>query len=295
MSDLSLDIQTFVRVAAGLALFFAVFSLWRGRVTIAGSDQLPYHRLRQQRTVRGWQQIFLGIILALVSAWLGFYGEQTAYAIFPVTATPSPTLVPTQTPTISQTPTITLTPSDTPTLEFTYTPSATPIPQMPDSVRSQFTALLTPSGNELFSPLVFSLGLSAAYEPLNSGTLFQNPISGIYANFSYDQMTNGLQWSALWYRAGQLIYYETLEWDGGTGGLGYSEWFPNAEEWMPGVYQVQIFVGEIPFVVGEFELQGDPATSTPTAPPTATITVTPTRTPTPTITPTHTRFPTATP
>lgn len=295
MSNLSLDLQTFLRVGVALAVFFALFSIWRGRVTLIDSDRLPYHRLRQQRAIRGWQLIFLGILLAVLAAWLSFYGEQTAYTIFPVTATPSPTLTPSLTPTISQTPTITLTPSETPTLLFTYTPSATPIPQMPDLVRSQFTALVTPSGGELFSPLVFSRGLSAAYEPLDAGSLFQNPVSGIYANFSYDQMANGLQWTALWYRDGQLVYYETSEWDGGTGGLGYSEWFPDADDWLPGAYQVQIFVGETSIVVGDFEVQGDPPTSTPTPPPSATATETPTRTPTATISPTHTRFPTATP
>ncbi|HEY4717557.1 MAG TPA: hypothetical protein VIH14_00955, partial [Anaerolineales bacterium] len=88
---------------------------------------------------------------------------------------------------------------------------------------------------------------------------------------------------------------ETKPWDGATGGYGFTEWIPDAEEWLPGRYQVRIFVGIEPKVVGEFEVAGDPSTSTPTPTPSDTPTPTPTRTLTRTITATHTRWPTQTP
>jgi hypothetical protein len=107
-------------------------------------------------------------------------------------------------------------------------------------------------------------------------------------------MLPDVQWTAVWYRDGEVIYYETKPWDGGTGGYGYSEWIPKAEEWLPAHYQVVIFVGMDAKIGGEFEVTGAPATSsvTPTASPTATST--PTKTFTPTVTATHTRFPTPT-
>lgn len=294
MQDLALDIQSFIRVAALLALFFAVLTFWRGRQAIQGAGQLPYLRLRQQRILQGWQLIFLALVLGAAAYWLGFHGEAAAYRFFPVTATPSFTPTPSQTPTISSTPTITLTPSETPTLQFTYTPTATSIPTLPAEVQAEFTALVTPNPNAVFSPLIFARDINAAFEPVGAASIFQNPIIGIYAYFSYDQMAPGVQWSAVWYRDGELVYYETKPWDGVTGGLGFSEWFPDADQWLPGLYQVQIFVGLEPKVVGEFEVRGEPPTLTPTPAPTATATETPTRTNTPTITPTHTRVPTAT-
>ena len=63
------------------------------------------------------------------------------------------------------------------------------------------------------------------------------------AVFTYDQMTPGAQWTALWYREGELVHYETIPWNGETGGFGFTEWEAPASEWLPGTYQVQIFVG----------------------------------------------------
>jgi hypothetical protein len=107
-------------------------------------------------------------------------------------------------------------------------------------------------------------------------------------------MVDGVQWTALWYYQGELVNFETQVWQGGTGGLGFSEWGPDAEAWRPGIYQVQIFVGTEAKVVGEFLVSGEPVTSTWTPTPTRTPTPTFTVTNTPTITATHTRLPTAT-
>jgi type VI secretion system secreted protein VgrG len=148
---------------------------------------------------------------------------------------------------------------------------------------------VTPSGDAVFSPLTFATGYDAAYNPLGASEQFTNPVGHLYALFSYDQMINGVQWTALWYRDGELVYFETLEWDGGTGGYGFSDWNPEPEEWLPGFYQVVIFVGLDAKISGDFEVVGLPATVTPTP----TITHTPTITLT--TTPTHTRWPTNTP
>lgn len=295
MAVLSLDIASFVRTATFVALFFALYALWRGRAAISASGEMPYHRLREQRLLHGWQVIFWALVLLAVAGWLNFYGEAAAYAVFPVTSTPSPTETPSLTPSPSLSPTISLTPSLTPTLQFTYTPSPSAVPVLPPSVLAQFTSVVTPNASAVFSPLTFSRGINfSTYQAIDAGAAFANPVSGIYATFSYDGMLPDVQWSAVWYRAGEPVYYETKPWDGGTGGYGYSEWFPDAEEWLPGTYQVIIFVGTEPKIGGEFEVTGAPATSSVTPTASATASGTPTKTSTPTITATHTRFPTAT-
>jgi type VI secretion system secreted protein VgrG len=295
MPTFSLDIASFIRTSVFVVLFFALYAFWRGRIAIRDSGELPYHRLRQQRLLHGWQVVFWALVLLAMAAWLNFYGEATAFTVFPVTATPSQTETPSLTPSPSLTPTITSTQSLTPTLQFTYTPSPSAIPALPSSVLSQFTSLVTPNPNAVFSPLTFSRGINFnTYLAIDAGVAFANPVGSIYATFSYDGMLPDVQWSAVWYRDGELVYYETKPWDGGTGGYGYTEWIPDAEEWLPGIYQVQIFVGVEPKVVGEFEVTGTPATSSATPTPSQTATGTPTKTSTPTITATHTRFPTPT-
>lgn len=277
MPGLALDLHSFIRAATYILLFFGLYALWRGRGELRSATDLPYVRVRQQRIMAGWRGIFVALLLFLGAAWFGFYGERTAYAVFPVTATPTLSPTATLSPTPSLTPSQTLTPSITPTPEFT------PIPRLPASVLAEFTSMVTPNPAAVFSPFTFARGINpASYAPVQPGGSFANPVSAIYAIFSYDQMLPGVQWTALWYRDGELVHYETKPWDGGSGGLGYTEWIADAEDWLPGVYQVQMFVGEEAKLVGEFEVTGQPATSTPT------------RTPTPLPTATHTRQPTAT-
>jgi type VI secretion system secreted protein VgrG len=295
MPAFSLDLQAFIRVAIYVFIFFGLYAFWRGRASISASAGLPYFRLRQQRLAAGWRTLFLAIALFGVSAWLAFYGERTAYSIFPVTDTPSLTPTPLASLTPSLTPTETLTPSITPTLQFSLTPSPSAVPVMPPEVSSQFTSAVTPNPNAVFSPLTFARRVNLdTYLAVDAGTVFANPVGSMYATFSYDGMLPGVQWTALWYRGAELVHFETIPWDGGTGGYGFSEWIPDAEEWLPSTYQVQIFVGSEVKVVGSFEVTGAPATSSPTPTASSTATATASKTSTPTITATHTRQPTAT-
>ena len=293
--DLSLDIQSFIRTATLLATIFAVINIWRGIRLLRNREASPYFRFRQQQLSRSWRNLFFGAFLFIFAAWLFFLGEESAYKIFPVTNTPSPsaTHVPSMTSTIEAT--VTPTPSITQTLQFTYTASPSPIPVLPQSISALFVSEVTPNPNTLFSPLVFSKGLNLeTYNTSDEAILFQNPVNQIFVTFSYDQMLSGVQWTVLWYRQGELVNIESILWDGATGGLGFAEWAPDAEEWLPGSYQVQIFVGQQVVVVGDFVVEGEALTSTSTMTATETHTATFTATLSPTMTATHTRFPTDT-
>jgi type VI secretion system secreted protein VgrG len=157
----------------------------------------------------------------------------------------------------------------------------------------QFKSEVTPNPAALFSPLIFGQGIDLkTYAPIDSATVFINPIRHIVAIYSYDNMVAGTQWTALWYRDGKLVYYETKPWDGSTGGLGSTERIAAPDEWLPGEYEVQIFVGMEWKSVGRFVVQGISDTSTPTRAPAATQTNTPTHRPSPTATITKTIPPT---
>jgi hypothetical protein len=158
-------------------------------------------------------------------------------------------------------------------------------------IEALFESNVTPNPNAVFSPLQFTQDCSNLAE-ISPAAVFRNPIRYICAVFTYDQMTPGAQWTALWFRDGDMVHYETIPWDGEVGGYGWTEWEAPPEEWLPGTYTVQIFAGLEWKQAGQFLLEGDAPTAPPTQ--TATFTLTPSRTPTPTRTFTPTRTPTIT-
>ena len=170
---------------------------------------------------------------------------------------------------------------------------------MPIAIETQFKSSVTPNPAAVFSPLKFSLTV-ANYQAVNPQTVFQNPLKQVFVTYSYDGMTDGVQWTAIWYLNGELLKYETSPWEGGTGGSGQYELDLQQEQWLPGIYQLIFYVGTEWKVIGQFLVMGDPPTSTPTLIPslTRTSSMTPsvTHTPRPTITPmpTDTHWPTVT-
>ncbi len=268
--------------------------LWRT------ARRLTFFRLRRERLRRAWTRIMLaGLSLAL--AWTLQQGTAPIPPSQPApTRTLGTTMQATQptTPGVRPSPTPTATPSPaiTPTPSLTPTPTPLGTPMIPTEIFAEFTGTLTPPPEPRFSPIVFTTRLDfKTYRPLNPGEVFQNPIRRMYGVFTYDGMLPGVQWTALWYRNGQLVYYETKPWDGGTGGYGYTEWAPPPEAWLPGTYTVYLFVGTKLVQSGSFRVEGLPPTPTftptPTPLPTATPTPAPTSTPTPTPTPSPTRTP----
>lgn len=298
--NLNLDIHTSVQTAFILTLVLALLCLLVGVRSIQAGSKLQYFRKRHDRIVHGWRMVFIACIFGFSSYLVSNYAEPLAYRAFPPSPTVTSTPTITVTPSISPTPTITLTPT------ITNTPSVTNTPFLPEEIERLFESTITPAADPVFSPLVFARDLDDNFTPIDPETEFANPIDGIYGVFSYDQMTPGAQWTALWFRDGELVHYESIPWNGGTGGYGYTEWRPPSESWLPGVYEVQIFVGtqRIESAASTFTVTGNPPTSTPSPPPTrtntptATIGPSPTRTSTPTptvtLTPTITRTPTIT-
>jgi len=162
-------------------------------------------------------------------------------------------------------------------------------------IEDSFTSTTTPNPEAVFSPLQFARELDENFLPIDPAITFQNPVGHLYAQFTYDKMTPGAQWSALWYYGNNLVYYETNPWDGGTGGIGYTDWNPEPYLWLEGEYEVQVFVGTSWKTSSRFTVEGQPPTAVPSITPTLTRTVTSTLSPSLTVRPTQTRVPTQTP
>ena len=282
---MQLDIKTATQVAFVLAVLGVVFSLVSGIRTIRAGQALLYFRKRREIIARGWRMILFSFFLAGAAFFLNRYAEPVVYRVFP----PSPTV--TLTSTVTLTPSITVSPTITLTSTITNTPEISPTPLLPGEIVEQFTALLTPNPDSAFSTLLFSRSLGENNQPENPLLEFINPVGKVFGSFSYNNILDGSQWTAIWYRLSdqKIICYETSPWDGGVGGFGYTDCDPLAEEWLPGEYEVQLYIGQTWKQSGRFTVSGDPPTPTYTASPTRTITIT--FTATPTRTPTHTRTP----
>lgn len=295
-----MDIHSGVIAIMIMAALIAIFSLWRGLRALQSARKMTFYRLRRQREAGGWRLLGLGILLILFAFALPLYGEPIAYDYFPPSPTPSLTPTVTIVPSITLSPTITLTPTITDTPNVTDTATITPTPYVPLAMMALFQSSITPNPGAVFSPLLFSTKLDNS-QAVDPNTVFQNPVGRMYAVFSYDQMSPGAQWTALWVRDGEIIHYETKPWDGATGGFGFTDWNPTPDQWAIGKYEVQIFVGLDWKVVGRFLVQGAPPTAAPTLSPTSTptpsktlipsATFTPTSTPRPSVTPPSTRTP----
>ncbi len=300
---MKLDIHTAVQTTLVIAILLIIVSAWIGIRSIAKARSLKFFRMRRDRMVAGWRLILLAFGLGIMALAVNSFAEPLVYRFFPPTPTLTPTLTITVTPSITLSPTITQTPTITNTPSETDTPTITPTPQIPLVVEILFQSTTTPNPGAVFSPLQFTQELITTentFEAVNPGTVFQNPVGHLYALFSYVDMVVDSQWTALWYRNGELVNYETKPWDGGSGGWGYTDWNPPAEMWQPGEYEVQIFVGHEWKIAGKFTVEGDAPTAVPSLTPSPTRTntpsPTPTRTPTPsrTLTPTRTTTPTRT-
>jgi len=273
-----MDIRAGIFATVVLVVLFAFLLLRAGIRSIQSARKLTFYRLRQERMSGGWRMLGIGILLVFFAFWLGRFGEPVAYQYFPPSPTQSLTPTITTIPTITLSPTITLTPTITDTPSVTDTPTITSTPYVPPAIEALFNSEITPNPDAVFSPLQFST-VYDNFECVAPSTTFVNPISSMTACFSYNNMAPGVQWTALWYRRGELVHYETLPWDGTTGGIGYSEWTPPPDVWQAGTYVVQIFVGQEWKVVGEFIVSGEPLTLTPSVTPSATTVPTFTDTP----------------
>jgi type VI secretion system secreted protein VgrG len=288
---MNLDIQTGVKTAFYLAIGGVFLALYLGIRTISEGSKLLFFRKRRDLMMRGWRLILTGFLLAGLSFALYQYAEPVAYRFFP----PSPTV--TQTPTITLTPTITQTPTITITPSITVTPEFTNTPALPPELLGEFTSLVTPFPETVFSPIQIATELDENFLPVNPSGEFENPLPILYGAFSYDQMAAGAQWTAVWVRMTDesLICYETQPWDGSTGGYGYTDCAPSSSVWQPGEYDVRIFVGTDFKTSGKFTVAGEiptlTATPTPSRTVTSTMTPTTTRTPTNTLPPTRTSTP----
>jgi hypothetical protein len=267
-----MDLQSGAIALILLCLVLAGLMVRNGLRTIRSARKMTFFHLRRRREAAGWWRLGLAVFVLLIAIALPIYGLPIAYEYFPPSPTPSRTPTITSIPSITTTPTITLTPTITDTPVVSATPTVTPSPNIPPAILALFKSSVTPNPETVFSALEFT-SAGSAYPAVRPNTVFKNPVGHMYGIFTYDGMLPGVQWTTLWLREGKLVHYETKPWDGATGGSGYTDWNPPPQSWEPGIYVVQIFVGDEFHGYGRFLVEGDAPTPIPT--PTSTSSITP--------------------
>ena len=298
---LNMDFSSGVKTGFLLAAAVAIVTFIVGINTIRKGSRITFFQKRQQTVSRGWRLLFFSLLMGAFAFLLNRYGEQTIYSI----------IVPT--PSVTDTPTITLTPSITPTETLTLsptitdTPSVTNTPSLPSDLRIRSEGALMGT-NVVVSPITFTLEIGSNGMPVETRESFDNPIREITAFFSYDSMVSGSHLAFVWYRVDDWVTMcsSAVVYEGSTGGYYRTTCSSETpDRWLPGEYELQMFVNEQWINSGRFTVVGMPPTHTPTITLSPTITPSPTKTytptptdtftPTPTFTPTATRTPTITP
>ena len=267
----AITIDLVVQVAAIIFFVAWLLILRAGANQIRSASRLQFYLLRRERVRQGWRIILGSFLLAAIGLLVQFRGREISYQFITPTPSTTPTASRTPSPTITMTATITTTPTITGTATITPTPSDTPTPMLPEEVTVLFVETVTPNPEAVFSPIQVARRLDGLNQAVNPADTFENPVRILYGAFSYDFLSDGVRWSAIWYRGSEVVCFETLAWDGGTGGYGFTECEP--EQWLPGEYEIQLFLGETWKSSSRFTVTGEPPTATPsltnTAEPTA--------------------------
>jgi hypothetical protein len=258
----SLD-ATLAYVVAGLSLAM-LLTIWLGWRGLRSAQRLPFFTLRHRRVGESWRLILLGFALGAFGLVTRLFGKQVAFVFITPTPTTPPTATATLTPTITPTPSTTPTASVTPTASATPTPTITPTPEVPEALTVLFRETITPRPEAVFSEIELARRIDSLNRAVSPQASFENPIEILYGAFTYDFLDDGVRWTAIWYRGSSIICSETKPWDGGTGGYGYTECSPR-DGYMPGDYEVQMFLGESWVVSARFSVEEQPATPTPSS------------------------------
>jgi len=242
----------------------AFFFISAGVRALRLGSRTIYFRHRRQRVLAGWWMTGAALLLAGLAA-LTFHPQNPLLVPAPLTATPleRASLTP-------ATPSRTSTPTPRPSRAVTATASPTATPHLPLSLEIMVISSVTPQASATIGEIWFSDALNGVY-PVGNRLEWSNPLSRMYASFVYTHMTYGAPFTVLWFRNGELVFFDPPEpWQAGGRGRGSSKWEPAPHEWHPGEYEVQFFVGTEWKATGHFSVTGEPPS--PTFTPTLTLT-----------------------
>ena len=177
--------------------------------------------------------------------WLGGLSEQSfniaaASEEVVVEPSPTPTIIATAAPTRTPVPTRRAVPTREPI------PTRKPVLRLPPEY-SQVQSEQPLNADVALSNMQFSAEVSADYDPISPTLRFDASTNIIYATFDYENMENGLAWSWLWRRNGEVVEGANELWQYGDEGPGYLFLSP-PDGIDPGEYSAEIWINETLFL-----------------------------------------------
>jgi hypothetical protein len=293
----NLSVEQILLIFAGILAGIAVLTVVAGVLLLRRAPRQAFFLLRQQTAATGWRVLIVALALFLLAGSVRLFGGNVVFQV--ISPTPSITLTPsvTFTPSITFTPSRTLPPTITQTASKTFTPTPSPTPFVPFNIEQQFTSNVTPDPLLRVGPLTFARALDPNQQPVLPATVFFNPIQKIVFVHSYENVNLGVQWTMIWYRNGELFFWDSEPWGGPAAGFRAVTKSIYPDFFLPGTYVVEIFAGREWKQSGAFDVVGAPPNPTFTVSPS--ITRLPSQTSTPTrvkpVPPTSTATPSRTP
>ncbi|MBL8057195.1 MAG: hypothetical protein JNK29_10880 [Anaerolineales bacterium] len=254
--------DTLVALAAALLCGGGIIALLAGGLTLASSrrqGRQAYFRLRRQTLLRGWRELFWGVLLLGAAGLLWSFGGAVLRLVLPPTATPAVSAPATATPPVTSVSAATAALLTAPPAAATATPTASappapilsvtagpsPTPALPAALvtRPAEDLTVTPPAEARVAGLRLSRFNDCASER-GVNTTFTTSAKPLYALFYYDGWLPNVEWSSVWLHDGVPVRVETRVWDGSTGGCGFADYDAGGQPWPEGVYEVRIFIGD---------------------------------------------------
>lgn len=223
-----------------------------------------FWRRRRQASQRGMRVLSLGVILFVLSglacvvtlfvAVVSDGDDSTAASELPSAdrASGTPTTAIAQPPPDAPTATevqVTAAPDGTST-PVVVVVTATPLPTTTATTFPTFTpnitplvSLITPAANASLQIVALDDQISDSLRPVNPRTVFLAGTRRIYLFLAYSNMTEGVLWRRTLMRDAELIDSGTYLWGQSGSGSTYF-FFGAAEGFAPGLYEIQLFLGE---------------------------------------------------
>ncbi len=259
-----MTLQDLIRYAVGGLVALVVLLFLAAIRSFRQSRSNPYWHVRRSAGERGWRLLALmlgaifGVVVLVVigGPLLAFLDEtiagETPAAPIGYDPTPedaavvsgTPTLTPTDaatptpftyTPTPSSTPTDTPPPSDTPEPTFTPTRFIDALPTLEGAVSAPETARI------LISQLDDEISPDGG--PLSAQDQFSSTIDRLYVFINYYGMVEGVEWSRLLLRDGEIVQGGRYRWVSAESGAGYY-FFGLQDGLEPGTYEIAVYVGD---------------------------------------------------
>lgn len=109
-----------------------------------------------------------------------------------------------------------------------------------------------------FTNLVFSTEINDDYDPVSPRRTFVEGFFTIYATFDYVGMADGMAWSWVWRRDGEVINGGNELWQYADDGPGWI-YFEPPEGYAPGQYTLEVWVNGELFQQGSFVVESEAA------------------------------------